>query len=306
MTPDTDYFEDAVRVALVRNARAGRTVSAPVPADLPPRLNPLPGIRLLMCDVYGTLITSASGDENAPAQAQPDWPVLFRDAGIPLRRAPDAAAADEEWRALIRNARERRHAEGADVAEVEIREVVRAWLASLQARGFLDAVPDAARLEDLWIRAEAVRNPCAVMPGMEDALDRMARAGLRFGVLSNAQFYTPPLLAALAPRIWTPRVFDSGLLVWSFEHGLGKPSARLFDRAAGCVRRRGYAPGEVALIGNDVQNDLLPARRAGWRTVLFAGDRRSLRLRDLAPEAVPAAADAVVTHWSQVPALLGA
>jgi len=39
-------------------------------------------------------------------------------------------------------------------------------------------------------------------------------------------------------------------------------------------------PGSVVYLGNDMLNDMYPAQVIGFQTALFAGDARSLRLRE--------------------------
>jgi putative hydrolase of the HAD superfamily len=67
----------------------------------------------------------------------------------------------------------------------------------------------------------------------------------------------------------------------------------------------GIAAESALYVGNDLRNDIQPAAQAGFRTALFAGDRRSLRLhrddqqcRDLSP-------DWVVTDLGQLAAAAG-
>ena len=55
---------------------------------------------------------------------------------------------------------------------------------------------------------------------------------------------------------------------------------------------------ETLYVGNDMLNDIKTASLSGFRTVLFAGDRRSLRLRkDICQDIVP---DTVITCLDQL------
>ena len=47
----------------------------------------------------------------------------------------------------------------------------------------------------------------------------------------------------------------------------------------GALGKNGVAPGEVLYVGNDMLNDVYAAGQVGFRTALFAGDQRSLRMR---------------------------
>ena len=55
-----------------------------------------------------------------------------------------------------------------------------------------------------------------------------------------------------------------------------KPSERLFRRALDGLATHGVLPGEVLHVGTSLSRDLLPAKKLGLRTALFAGDRASL------------------------------
>ena len=45
------------------------------------------------------------------------------------------------------------------------------------------------------------------------------------------------------------------------------------------IQQLGIDANDVVYVGNDMLNDISTARHLGLQTVLFAGDRRSLRLR---------------------------
>ena len=61
------------------------------------------------------------------------------------------------------------------------------------------------------------------------------------------------------------------------------------------------APADSALyIGNDMLNDIYPAKNAGFNTALFAGDARSLRLRKDVAECKNLSADLVITDLIQL------
>jgi len=56
----------------------------------------------------------------------------------------------------------------------------------------------------------------------------------------------------------------------------------------------------VLYIGNDMLNDIYPAKKAGFRTALFAGDARSLRLRENDPKCKDLSADIIITDLIQI------
>ena len=70
------------------------------------------------------------------------------------------------------------------------------------------------------------------------------------------------------------------------------------------MKARGIDPTRTLYVGNDMLNDVYAAHEAGFKTVLFAGDRRSLRLRKDRPEVADLSPDRVVTSLDQIQALI--
>ena len=56
----------------------------------------------------------------------------------------------------------------------------------------------------------------------------------------------------------------------------------------------------VLYVGNDMLNDIFPAQKEGFKTGLFAGDVRSLRLRSDEPVCENLSADIVITDLVQL------
>ena len=70
------------------------------------------------------------------------------------------------------------------------------------------------------------------------------------------------------------------------------------------LKAKGIQPVSVLYLGNDMLNDIYPARTVGFQTALFAGDRRSLRLRKDDPRCAALSPDLVVTDLGQLPQLI--
>jgi putative hydrolase of the HAD superfamily len=56
----------------------------------------------------------------------------------------------------------------------------------------------------------------------------------------------------------------------------------------------------VLYVGNDLLNDVLPASKIGFRTALFAGDRRSLRWRENDSRTSGVTPDVVITRLADL------
>jgi FMN phosphatase YigB (HAD superfamily) len=72
-------------------------------------------------------------------------------------------------------------------------------------------------------------------------------------------------------------LFDPDLRILSYEQRARKPSERLFGRLLEVLRQRGLEPEQVLHIGSRMNADMVPAKRLGLRTGLFAGDKASLQ-----------------------------
>jgi putative hydrolase of the HAD superfamily len=144
------------------------------------------------------------------------------------------------------------------------------------------------------------------MPGLPETIARLRERALVLGIVSNAQFYTPLIIEAFLGRPPTALGLDPECSAWSFRLGIAKPSTAIYRPAIdGLQRVHGISPEQVLYIGNDQRNDIWPASRLGLRTALFAGDARSLRLREDDPALTGIEPDRVVTELLQVPELIG-
>jgi putative hydrolase of the HAD superfamily len=165
----------------------------------------------------------------------------------------------------------------------------------------------------LAIEFEVRANPAWPMPAAARCLESLAAGGRVLGIISNAQFFTPLLFPATLGKTLDELGFDARLRYYSYEHQRAKPSTWLYERAAEQLAKLGIRAADTLYVGNDIRNDVWPATRVGFRTVLFAGDRRSLRLRTedraTAERDVGAAGypppDAVVTDLAQIAQLVG-
>lgn len=138
---------------------------------------------------------------------------------------------------------------------------------------------DQTDLKRLAVEYEARTNAVWPMPGLVDCLAELAGAGLPMGIVSNAQFYTRELFPAFLGQSTDECGFAPDLQIYSYEQGFAKPGEGLYRLAVERLAARGITPSETLYVGNDMLNDVAPAQRVGFRTALFAGDARSLRLR---------------------------
>lgn len=106
------------------------------------------------------------------------------------------------------------------------------------------------REEHLWTHVEH---------GTASALDRIAEAGYRLGVVSNADGRVEGLMKSVGLRRHFEFVLDSGSV------GVEKPDPAIFRMA---VDRLGLDPGECLYVGDLFPVDVVGARRAGLEALL--------------------------------------
>jgi putative hydrolase of the HAD superfamily len=253
---------------------------APISTGATPRLSKLPGIRAVLFDLYGTLLVSGCGEvgtavEQSAADAVSD---TFREIGMPADI--DAQYALETQKQVIHDIHARLREQGIDCPEVDIVDVWRETLSRLREGDAAVPPPDQVNLELLALTYESRTNPVWPMPHAAECLSALRDAGLTLGIVSNAQFFTPPLFPALFSGDLSELGFDADLCFFSWRYGVAKPSRQLFGLAAEALRNRGISSHETLYAGNDMLNDVAGAARVGFSTALFAGDARSLRLRE--------------------------
>ncbi|MCB1095076.1 MAG: HAD family hydrolase [Verrucomicrobiae bacterium] len=265
----------------------------PVPTGLAPRLKKLDGIKAVVFDIYGTLFISGSGDISLAGVQDLDSVMLEVLVASGITWTQGATGISQQFLEEIKASHAGSRALGIDFPEVEIREI---WKGLLQCQG--DGMPSDGAIEALAVRYETTVNPVWPMPGLEALLVELRARRMKLGIISNAQFYTPLLFRHFLGRQLSSLGFDDELCVWSYREGIGKPSQRLFDISVARLASYGLSPCEVLYVGNDMRNDMVPAAAAGMRTALFAGDARSLRLREHSVDAL--LVDVVLTRLDQL------
>lgn len=271
----------------------------PIATDVEPVLRKLPNIRAVLFDIYGTLLISGSGELGSVAVGSVGRAACesalngaLEAVGIAMSTPP--AQGIECFYEAIEASHAASRAAGVDHPEVDIVEIWRTVFAELACRGPVDP----ARLA---VEYEARANPCWPMPRMQKCLEQLNHASVALGIISNAQFFTPDLFDALLEKSAETLGFDPRLVYYSYRQGRAKPGLQMHERAVETLRTRRIAPDEALYVGNDMLNDMLPARKLGFHTALFAGDRRSLRRRENDPRVAEIVPDLVLTDLAQLP-----
>ncbi len=265
----------------------------PRPTGLKPRGQLDAPIKCILFDIYGTLFISESGDIGQArqlARRSNKIASLLRDWGTDspvdrvIQRFLDAIEAEHQKLKL----------RGNRYPEVQIDQI---WMDVLnlstldQARAFA-------------LEYELIVNPVYPMPRLKEMLEACHAAGVVMGVISNAQFYTSYLFEWFLGSQMQHLGIDPELTLLSYKYGCAKPSMQLFETARKRLESRDIAPHQALYLGNDMRNDIWPAARAGFKTALFAGDARSLRLRNDHPRCRELEPDLIVTDLNQIRAYL--
>ncbi len=324
---------------LIDLIRTAAVPMEPVATSVHERCQRLPAVRAVLFDIYGTLLISSSGDIGAARirarrrAFQDALEATFdgsrghgdrADGGATAALAEPAEAAElaeKTYFAAIEGIHTDKHSAGLAHPEVEIREVWAQVVEALRAGGYLseghptdtvategpgtDGGVSDVDIERLAVRYEGLTNPTWPMPEMETTVRVIAEA-VPVGIVSNAQFFTPLLFPALVGASLDELGVRPDLCAYSYLAGEAKPSPALFEHVLATLRREyGVAADEVLYVGNDMLNDIWAANECGLKTCLFAGDERSLRLREDEPVAAATTPTCVVRSLPAIPPILG-
>jgi len=278
---------------------------SPIPTELQASTDGLDDIKAVIFDIYGTLVASGTGDISI-AEKQDRETVLrqtLEGMGITLLAGPDFSFSDY-FHGCIKADHEIQRDAGADYPEVDIVEIWQGFIDSLNRSGHLGGTPEKANLLAGAVRFECQVNAVWPMPGLEDCLKQLLASDRKLGIVSNAQFYTPIMLEAFTGKSLEELGFSDSLCVWSYQARRGKPSSELFPQLENGMDFYGLSAHECLFVGNDMLNDIWTAHQSGFKTCLFAGDQRSLRLREDDERCQGLKPDLVITDLAQLPKLI--
>lgn len=234
----------------------------PTPKDSPlPRFNPKP--RVILFDVYGTLLTTLHGDlEEQLRRHRAQESFLKTALFFGFSELTGLMWAENFHRVL---AEEHEHGRALGIAHPEVL-VEEIW------KKLIVKAPDAPILTpnpaDLAMYRELVANPVSAYEGAAEMIKTLHRQGYVLGLASNAQFYTRPILEYIL-EISLHAVFDARWTFFSYELGFAKPNPHFFRLIAARARCLGLHPKAVLMVGNDPVNDMEAAQLHGLQTLLF-------------------------------------
>lgn len=270
----------------------------PQSTDATEKLVKTDGIKAVIFDVYGTLLISGSGDLSIARQT--DTGIAIRDAFHTIGQTIDddigSSALSELFFSTIEKSRNHLTANGIDYPDIDIRNI---WLQiweKLYGDGVLSNAPQIEVIPLLSNEYECRVNPTWPMPHAAELIEAIRKSGLVMGIVSNAQFFTPLLFDAHLNDDLSGLGFDRRICFFSYEQKVAKPSPMFFEKCMNALYQlHSIRPEEALYVGNDMLNDVWPSQKLGFRTGLFAGDKRSLRWRDDNPFMKDVEPDLIVT-----------
>ena len=145
-------------------------------------------------------------------------------------------------------------------------------------------------------------------PGAVDAL-RLVATRYPAGASDRRQCFTPGELRRCLrlqdPGFELDATIPSTLRIISSDKKARKPSDTLFKAAAQAVAGKGIVPGEVLHVGSSLTRDIAPAKKAGFRTALYAGDRNSLSATPEQMKDPATRPDVLLTELPQILEVIG-
>jgi putative hydrolase of the HAD superfamily len=284
-------------------------VMIPEPTSIEPSYKADPTVKVMIFDIYGTIMISASGDIEESDISARNLEQSLHAAGIQMT-VPVSGRNEillemlESFRDEIEGVHERDRGPDKPYPEVDILKIWDTILDRQRERKNL-TIRDAMCIKCFTFVFETLSNTIYPMPGMKEVIYRLSAKGMPLGIISNAQFYTPGILNFFLNGTITDDVnvppFDPEITVFSFRHQRAKPDPWLFEIVRKqCTDKYGISPSEILFLGNDMFRDIYPAHLAGFKTALFAGDSRSLRLRKEKAEVDHIAPDYIITGLDQL------
>ncbi len=222
--------------------------------------------KVILFDIYDTLMASAVGDLEAQVKLKTGPDSFVKTA----ERFGFDSSIGEKWCELFFSEIEVEHEAnrklGISRCEVLVERIWQDILNKTVSGGRAQKI----RVRDLAIYREMVANPVAPFQGIVELWNKLLSHSVQIGIVSNAQFYTLPILAWLL-EVNLDRYLNENLIILSCELGFAKPDPHFFRYVETRVRRSGFVPQDVWIVGNDPVNDIEASKPFGFTTVLFAG-----------------------------------
>jgi putative hydrolase of the HAD superfamily len=248
-----------------------------------PKLKVLENIHLIAYDFYGTLFISGVGDIGVDDGLYNTGILkhVLESSGITIVNEDAADKAFHIYNQVVEEYIKKAKTSGIEYPEPDIRSIWQSVLSILRKNKLVRFRESSKLYESVSVEFEARMNPVWPVPGIVDTLVYFKLSGMKQGIISNSQFYTPIVLEALTGYSLQDLGFSEELLHWSYEEKMKKPALQFYKNYIDKARNAypDIKPENMLYIGNDMLKDIYPAHTLGMKTALFAGDKRSLKWR---------------------------
>jgi FMN phosphatase YigB (HAD superfamily) len=293
-----------------------------LPEVKPPRAKPhlvrMPEVRAVTWSVYGTLLAIAEGDLlfehpkqllmtvalDKTIQEFKMWSAMTRKPGQP------ADYLQQIYKDLLAEQR-MRTTPGEKYPEIQAERVWEAFLKRLLQKeykydvGMYGGLGEYSKKIAYFFHASMQGTGC--YPGAGEALRYVAERGLKQGLIANGQcFTTVQLQRGLAAQGGAlESAVSDDLIAISSVVTARKPSERLFRHVLDRLAERGVEASEVLHVGASLPLDVVPARRLGMRTALYAGDRAAVQVKREQLREKESRPDVLLTELGQITEIVG-
>ncbi len=261
--------------------------------------------RTVIFDIYGTLIISASGDVDKAEYNAGMIKKALKGGGFEILIDDEDAynGIYQDFHESQIEQLNRMNQNGYPFPEADVTKIWTDILIAAEKKGRINIKENSDILLFTFI-LELQTNKIWPMPGMVDLINKLYNSGIELGIVSNAQFYTPVIMNYLLHRETKVdafiKLFTPELSVFSYKEQRGKPDTFLFEKLVPELAKRNLKPQDVLYVGNDLLKDVYTAGRVGFKTVLYAGDKRSYRLHENDKRVQGIEPDYVITELKQL------
>jgi len=261
------------------------------PPRAKPHVKPLPGIRAVLWNIYGTLLRISEGDLKFEVPNEYIMEVALEKTIHEFKMWNSMSRKPGQPSAYMREIYQKQLAElrlapsrGEKYPEILAERIWEEIIKKLFQKDYkFDATTygslnEFSRKVAYFFHASLQGTAC--YDGAAEALAAVAEAGLSQGLLADAQCFTTVQIQRGLRRQSESANFDSLIPAasrWlSYDKRARKPSDALMQSALRSLDAAGISADEILHVGSSLTRDIAPARKLGMKTALFAGDRGSL------------------------------
>jgi len=282
--------------------------------NIRPKFKKIPGIKVLLCDIYGTIITSTSGsigDLEKSTKVLKSFKKTIQEFkfGYYLKKINPKKNSEQLLKELflkdIKSIHIKKKSKGAKSPEVRIELIWKSIINRLIKKGYVYDKKHFGNLLNFSYKVsyfyDVTVEKNILYDNVLNSLLKLKIHGIKLGIISNAQFYTPINLEILfreksKNKKGLYELFDKNLCIFSYKVGESKPGVKMFDKIMD--RFKNIKSNQILYIGNDAIKDIKLAKKFNFKTVLFAGDKSSIKVnKQVRP-------DAIISDWKQLPSLI--